>query len=113
MTWLQDGGRQIDNWYDAQNWVDSLVYQNYDDWRLLRTLPVNSSYYVYGFSYDGSTDEGFNIVSPNSELAHMYNMNLGNLGYYDTDGNPQSGWGLSNTGPFLNLKPSLYWSGTH
>jgi len=39
--------------------------------------------------------------------------NLGNLGYYDVNGNgPQLGWGLQNTDPFLNLQGLAYWSGT-
>ena len=44
-------------------------------------------------------------------MATMSYNTLGNLAYYDTAGNgPQSGWGLSNTGPFANLQ-AYYWSG--
>ena len=41
-------------------------------------------------------------------------MNLGNLARYAIDGtNPQPGWGLNNTSPFINLEyPATYWSGT-
>jgi hypothetical protein len=77
--------------------------------------------------YDGTTTAGYNITS--SEMGYMYYVNLGNKGYYATDGtNPQPGWGLSNTsfesggpgGPtvsFQNLTPVAtfiysYWSGT-
>ncbi|MFC1857035.1 hypothetical protein ACFL9U_03295 [Thermodesulfobacteriota bacterium] len=39
--------------------------------------------------------------------------NLSNKGYFDLSGSgPQPGYGLSNTGPFLNLQSSKYWSGT-
>ena len=38
---------------------------------------------------------------------------LGNKAPYDTSGNgPKAGWGLSNTGPFDNMQPYVYWSGT-
>jgi len=38
---------------------------------------------------------------------------LGNKAFHDTSGSfPQSGWGLTNTGPFTNLQSHFYWSGT-
>jgi len=44
--------------------------------------------------------------------ARLFYDTLGNLGYYDTSGNgPQSGWGLTNTGPFSNFQSDYYWSG--
>ena len=97
-------------WADAVTWADQLVYQGYEDWRLPATGDG-----LYEFGYDGSTTAGFNITS--SEMGHMYYSapphGLGNLGYYATDGTyPQSGWGLSSTGPFTNVQPFDYWSGT-
>ncbi len=63
------------------------------------------------FGYDGTTTAGFNITS--SEMGHLFYTSLGNLAYYDTKGKVQAGWaGLKNTGPFKNLKPDSYMSGT-
>lgn len=81
------------------------------DWRLPATLDG-----ARRFGYDGTTTAGFNITS--SELGHLYYKSLGNLGYYDTQGNertgwhPDSEWGPKNKGPFTNLQNSMYWSGT-
>lgn len=49
-----------------------------------------------------------------SELAHLYYVTLGNLGFCDTSGScPQSGWSvLNNPGPFRKVRPFPYWSGT-
>ncbi len=87
------------NWYEATAWADQLAYGGYDDWRLPTTVDGLS---VPGF--DGTTTSGWNITT--SEMGYMYYVNLGNLGYYDTDGTyPQPGWGLNNSGPFTNLIP--------
>ena len=64
-------------WDDAMAWVDSLNSSNhlgYNDWRLPVALPVNGSSYVITdpAGYDGSTDTGYNITSPNSEMSYMY-----------------------------------------
>lgn len=68
---------------------------------------------------DGTTSAGCNITT--SEMGHLYYISLGNLGYYDTEGNPRPGWGeprdqesygLKNTGPFDNLRYDSYWTGT-
>jgi len=70
--------------------------------------------------FDGTTTAGFNITT--SEYGHLYYVSLGNLGYYDKDGNARPGWGkltkdqeswgLKNTAPFDNLKHSNYWTST-
>ncbi len=112
-------------WDDAVAWADQLVYGGYDDWRLPSVLPVNGSTYNYTQAHDGSSDKGWNVSAPGSahpgstasEMAHLYYVSLGNLGYYEVDGDwqVQPGWGLGNTGPFINLQtgyPSYYWSGT-
>ena len=76
------------------------------DWRLPETV---DGPWVYG--NDGTTTAGYNITS--SEMGHLYYVSLGNLGPFDTSGNPQPGYGLQNTGPFNNLLDShAYWSGT-
>jgi hypothetical protein len=118
MTWIEANN----NWITYLNTTDfntdgTLGYANHNDWRLPVTLPVNGSSYNYTYSEDGSTDVSFNITSPNSEMAYMFLVELGNLAQYDTEGDLQSGWGLVNTGLFDNLQPShappyYYWSGT-
>ena len=115
ITWLQDAnyaktsGYDLDGkmtWNNAVAWADQLVYGGYDDWRLPTTLDG-----PYVFGYDGTTTAGYNITS--SEMGYMYYKNLGNLGYYDTSGSgSQPGWDLNKTGPFTNLQPGVYWSGT-
>ncbi len=83
-------------------------------WRLPATVDGQ-----FDWGYDGTTTAGYNITS--SEMGHLYYTELGNLGYYATNGTaPQSGWGLLNTGDFDNLHnlvstwnvTSWYWSGT-
>lgn len=81
------------------------------DWRLPKTLDAARRY-----GYDGTTTAGFNITT--SEMGYLYYRSLGNKGYYDKKGTPGTGWfpdsewGLKNTGPFKNLKPDMYWSGS-
>ena len=84
-------------------------YSTSNDWATGWRLPetVNGPY-VYGTN--GTTTGGYNITS--SEMGHLYYTELGNLGYRDTSGNVQSGYGLNNTGDFDNLIASWYWSGT-
>lgn len=136
VTWLQDAnyvhtsGYDSDGamiWYEAVIWAETLEYYDsirgvvWDDWRLPETLPVNGVSYDFNHSYDGSTDIGANISaigsaypgSTGSEMAYMFHNSLGNLSFYDTSGNPyQTGGGLQNTEPFLNVQASSYWSGT-
>lgn len=130
ITWLQDANYSQTSGYDADGkmtwaqavtWADQLVYGGYDDWRLLQTLPINGISYDYTWQYDGSSDYGVNMSAPGtvyagsigSEMAFMYYNNLGNISYYDTSGNPnQPGWGLQNTGPFVNIQDWVYWSAT-
>jgi hypothetical protein len=46
-------------------------------------------------------------------MGHLFYESLGNLGYYDREGNVEKDWaGLKNKAPFENLKPDSYWSGT-
>lgn len=130
ITWLQNanlaatetfGVSGIDSngrmsWYTANEWIDAMNssnYLGYSDWR----LPDSHN-------QDGSgPDDGYNVTG--SEMGYMFYENLGNLGYYDTDGNyvGDGNWGLNNTsfnsggpsGPevsFQNLYPVAYWSCT-
>ena len=134
VTWLQDANYSDTTGYDdmqygsdylgqltyndAENWADNLSYYDsvrntvWNDWRLPGIKPTKPGGYDLTWNYDGSTDNGFNITSPNNELAHLYYVTLGNLGSTSPDGvRPQPGWvwGILETGPFMNLKNS-YWS---
>lgn len=134
VTWLQDanyamtqytssGGAFGDadgrmKWSAATTWAANLTYGGYSDWRLPTTGPVGTSF-DFDLSNNGTTDRGWGNTSPNSEMAYMYYVNLANLGLCTPDGSDptscvvQSGWGLSNTGPFINLQSAApYWSGT-
>ncbi len=97
-------------WYDQMDWASGLTVNfggtTFDDWRLPTTV---YGYCVWG--YDGTTTCGYNITS--SEMGHLYYTELGNRGYYATDGTaPQPGWGLTNKEPFTNLQSGDYWSRT-
>lgn len=126
ITWLKDANYAKTSNYDADGlmnrsdanaWANNLVYGGYSDWRLPTVDPVGASF-NYAFSTNGTTDWGYGNTSPNSELAYMYYVNLGNLGYCTpNNASPasctvQSGWGLTNDGPFDNLQSHVYWSGT-
>lgn len=132
ITWLKDAnyaktsGYDADgrmNWSAANAWAAGLSYFDsvrsvtWTDWRLPTVNPVGAAF-DYNFSNNGTTDMGYGISSPNSEMAYMYYVNLGNLGRCTPNsGNSgwcsvQSGWGLNNTGPFDNLQSDDYWSGT-
>ena len=108
ITWY-DFKHKSTGWGDANTWAGGLSFVvngvTYSDWRLPTTVdgPI-----VYGS--DGTTTAGYNITS--SEMGHLFNSELSNKSFYDTNGNSQSGWGLTNTGPFKNLQPDIYWSGT-
>ncbi len=108
ITWY-DYTNSVNTWQNQVNWADALSVtfgsNTYTDWRLPTTV---DGPYVWG--YDGTTTAGYNITS--SEMGHLFYTELGNKGYYATDGtNPQPGWGLTNTGDFQYLQP-YYWSGT-
>ena len=105
VTWY-DYTKSYDRWEHEVQWADGLSVNfgvnTYEDWR----LPI---------MFDESCD-GYNCT--NSEMGHLYYTELGNVGEYDTSGNP-TGCGawmqpncLTNTGDFQNLQASVYWSGT-
>lgn len=119
-------------WVNAIAWAENLSYYDsvrnvtYDDWRMPTSGPVNGISLNYSGSYDGSTDYGHNISAPGSayagskgsEMAYLFYNELDNKGYCPLNTNhlcspaPQLGWGLVNTGPFINLQNGIYWSGT-
>ena len=111
------------NWFQANQWIGAMNtadYLGYSDWRLPTTAPINGSTFNYNFSFNGTTDVGYNVSAPGtayagstgSEMAYLFYNDLGNKAYYDTSGNPQAGFGVTNAGPFQNLQSNPYWSGT-
>ena len=132
VTWLQDAnyaqtsgyagadslGRM--DWNTATTWAANLVYGGFSDWRLATNTPVHGSGFNYAFSYNGTSDFGYNVISPNSELAYMYNVNLGLKDYYSTTGATQANFGVFGNGTYggqadvglvKNLQSYYYWSG--
>lgn len=117
-------------WAKANEWIGAMNAANWlgtNDWRLPTVNPLNGSSFNYSTSSNGSTDRGYNqseqgtayAGSTVSEMAHMFYNTLNNKGYCDpllstafSCSGPQAGWGLSNAGPFSNLQPDVYWSGT-
>ena len=101
----------------AMSWAAGLNLGGVTGWQLPQALPVNGSTYNNGWSWNGSTDLGYNISAPGSaypgstasQMAYLYYVELGNKGYADINGNyPQPGWGLVNQGPFSNLQAARY-----
>jgi hypothetical protein len=133
VTWLQDanhantisyvtaGDRDVTTtggkmtWDEAAEWTAQLNYGGYSDWRLPDVKPVNGTNFQINVSFDGSTDFGEHIISPQSELSYMYFVNLNNDSVHDTSGNllgcGSSDSCLTNTGLFNNLIPDNYWFG--
>jgi len=123
ITWLQNANLSdlAMNWDDSVSWAASLTHGGFDDWRL-PSLHVSELGGNCDLGNDG-TDCGYNVLTANSELAYMFYENLGNIAYFDTNGNgPQTGWDslnteftdmvTGNTVSFINLERTFYWSGT-
>ncbi|MDZ4288847.1 MAG: hypothetical protein U0984_12855, partial [Prosthecobacter sp.] len=137
VTWLQDADYARTSgykpngkmpWADAEKWVSGLVYHDpvrhvdVSGWRLPKVGPVAGDKFNGRFCFDGSSDEGYGITSPRSELAYMFYVNLGLKGYYSakgdiqvTDcgaaGNGKAGY-TADVGLVKNLKSHIYWSGS-
>jgi hypothetical protein len=138
ITWLGDANAALGSsydtadgvadgrmrWQNAMNWAANLSFTDgvhvFDNWRLPTVEPINGVSFTYSSSTDGSTDVGYNITSPQSELAYMFYVNLGNSGYY-TPAGAVSGCYVSgidtcldSVGPFSNLQlnPYRYWFST-
>ena len=121
ITWLADAnyaqtsGYDVDgmmSWDEAQAWVGSLNTNDYlgsSSWRLPGLIDNDSNGCDY--SYDG-TDCGYNVDTSGSELAHLFYETLDNLGWADTSGSAQTGWGLIETADFANIQAGYYWPGT-
>ncbi len=130
ITWLQDAnfakttGFDADglmSWSAANSWAADLVYRGYDNWRLASNAPVNALSWHYGWSADGTSDIGYNISSPYSELAYMYYVNLELKGQYTPSGAYQSDYGVyeggawpgrTSVGLIDGLQSGRYWYST-
>jgi hypothetical protein len=132
MTWLRDWNYAATThdvnalpsgamtWDAAKTWASNLTVGGFSGWSLPAITDTGAPR-CDGIAYVG-TDCGFNVYgygtnSPGpaslSPMAYLWYVELGNKAYYDTSGNgPQSGWGLTNTGPFINMQSGFYWSGT-
>ncbi len=105
------------SWYRANKWIGAMNAANFleaHDWRLPSIVDTATRGCDWAFS---GTDCGYNVQTQSgstvySEMAHLYYVTLGNLGWYDSSGAHQSGWGPTNTGPFSNILHLLYYSGT-
>ena len=138
VTWLQNANLAASNafgqdrinadgsmsWDIAQHWISAMNvanYLGYHDWRLSANSPVNGADWNYNRSFDGSTDYGWNITSPNSELAYMYYVDLGLHGGMTPSGEGRIDNGIfgngtggrqANVGLVDNLQSGNYWSST-
>lgn len=144
VTWLQDANYAETSGYcsvsgncayswgvmtaaQANTWASNLVYhdsangQDYVGWQLASNSPVKGSTWNINYSADGSTDDGYNITSPNSMLSYMYYVNLGLKGAVAPNGWSQFNYGVLGTGGIggehniglvKNLYSYDYWSGT-
>lgn len=140
ITWLQDANYAMTSgyhpdgkmsWQQAVDWATQLNYAGYNDWRLPKQSPVNGSIYDFSTSYNGSTDRGYGIKTPASEMSYMYYVNLGNqprCSEASTTSNCiapsaplewvvvknasfESGGVGGNISTFQNVQNSDYWSG--
>jgi hypothetical protein len=111
------------DWASANTWAANLNYSGLTGWRLASNTPVNGIYNLTNRTNNGTTDWGFNITSPNSELAYMYYINLNLKGMFSPTGALQSNSGIfgngnrlafgqNNVGLVNNLQAYMYWSGT-
>ena len=124
ITWLGDAnyartsGYDTDGfmtWSEAKTWAANLSFHDavnnitYDNWRLPAINPVNGVSFNLSYRTDGSSDLGYNITSPHSELAYMYSVNLGNPGYYTPEGTVSDCF--SSELPCTNFDPIAFFSG--
>ncbi len=108
ITWY-DYSNSSTNWQGHMDWAENLTVDfggiTFGDWRLPTTVGE-----PYHWGYDGTTTAGWNIT--NSEMGYLFYTELGNKGYISTNNQFEVEWGLLNKGPFINLQPEGYWSGT-
>jgi hypothetical protein len=121
-----------DMWDNQVAWAAGLTLGGVSGWRLPTVSPIDGSTVDTNFSNNATTDRGYAPTTtdgtdggwrdggntPVSEMGHMYYVTLGNLGFCTPDDadpsgcTEQTGWGLTNTGPFSDVQSAVYWSGT-
>lgn len=119
ITWLRDANvNGAMGWNSAVAWAAGYSIGGYDDWRLPTMVDTGTP--GCNASYAGGTDCGYNVQTTSgstvySEIASLWFDTLGNKSWCPPGdatcvGGPQTGWGLTNTGDFLNLQADDYWS---
>lgn len=107
VTWLQDANYAKTSgysdtgkmdWAAANTWAAQLSFDGLSGWRLATNTPVNGTSFNYNYSVNGTTDFGFNVISPKSELAYMYNVNLGLKDYFSATNVYQPTFGVFGNG---------------
>ena len=109
-------------WDTANDWIAALntaAYLGASDWRLPFMADTGAPGCDLGFT---GTDCGYNVQTKSgptvySEMAHLFDVTLGNSSLYDTSGTLIGCAGfpnfcLGNAGPFSNLQANYYWTGT-
>lgn len=123
ITWMDyTSPMQNGTWQNQVNWASTLGSVSNPltvtlspgctsaiDWTTGWRLPTTVDG-PYASGYDGTTTAGWNITT--SEMGRLYYTELGNKGFYDTNGKLQSEYGLRNSGPFEHLQAGNYWSHT-
>jgi hypothetical protein len=113
LTWLRNANvNGAMNWATATAWADNLSTGSgataIDNWRLPTIADPAAS---CSYSYSG-TNCGNNPDTSNSEMASLFYNTLGNKALYNTSGQAQAGYGLTNAGSFQNMQSGDYWLGT-
>ncbi len=91
ISWLADAGAfGPANWDESMAWATSLDVHGVAGWRLPEVV-------------DDIRFGGSQPPPSSSEMAHLYYVTLGNIGY------PDAGYGPSNMGLFRNAVESWYW----
>lgn len=131
------------NWDTAENFItaiNSASYLGANTWRLPTSTPLNGSVFDISLTYDGSSDNSYQLSAPvdaiynpngqspgfiGSELAYHYYNNFEAIGSCYGTGSSISGcqsstvFGIANAQDtegnkslFSNIQNSVYWTGT-
>ena len=93
-------GGQV-SWWGAKaymTYLNSIQYNGISTWRLAANQPINgTTWQPTSFSpaqYDGSSDFGYHILSPQSEMAYLYGIGLNHdsQALYTTTGDSNPSW---------------------
>ena len=116
-------GDTVYDWLAAMNAHNGTGYLGFNDWRLPTMLDTGApgcDYAYFGTDCGASVQTGSADTTVYSELASLWFDTLGNVSYLNATGSgPQDGWVMGgsdgnaggNTGPFLEIRNSLYFTG--